>query len=291
MRSAGKICVAYCRPDLLTCNFVGLHAGLLSTASLASQSVSGPDVHTSRPRLPPPLVLDNSHLRSISSESLIQTEGKPIKPRPSRLTTKTTNTPSSIALRHPPIEPDAAGQPRLIRTTQLLANDKELSAISSSSKAFTNKLVLRFAEDINNMTTNWTPEEWTARRRLVQFFRRQNGNVIEASCRPMAHQDFTTDAAVISCIFREDKGLCYITSVDTIYLLEALINVRFSVEEKNRIRRNLEGFKPITVSKIRPDSEDFFKLVMSFPAPKPRNIEKDVKVFPWYSITTALQKM
>jgi hypothetical protein len=33
----------------------------------------------------------------------------------------------------------------------------------------------------------------------------------------------------------------YVTSVDTIYLLESLVAVRFTVEEKNRIRRNLEG--------------------------------------------------
>jgi hypothetical protein len=30
-----------------------------------------------------------------------------------------------------------------------------------------------------------------------------------------------------------------VTSVDTIYLLESLVAVRFTVEEKNRIRRNL----------------------------------------------------
>ena len=30
---------------------------------------------------------------------------------------------------------------------------------------------------------------------------------------------------------------------------------------------------------------------MSFPAPKPRNIEKDVKAFPWRILTTALRKI
>jgi hypothetical protein len=79
--------------------------------------------------------------------------------------------------------------------------------------------------------------------------------------------------------------------VDAIYLLEALVGLRFSVEEKNRIRRNLEGFRPITVSKNKAGAEDFFKLVMSFPNPKPRNIEKDVKVFPWKIFGTALKKI
>lgn len=84
---------------------------------------------------------------------------------------------------------------------------------------------------------------------------------------------------------------CFITSVDCIYLLESLISVRFTVEEKNRIRRNLEGFRPLTVSKCKPESAEFFKLIMSFPNPKPRNIEKDVKVFPWKVLPYALKKI
>jgi len=73
--------------------------------------------------------------------------------------------------------------------------------------------------------------------------------------------------------------------------LEALVGVRFTVEEKNRIRRNLEGFRPLTVSKAKSDSEDFFKCIMGFPHPKPRNIEKDVKVFPWKILAHALKKI
>lgn len=96
---------------------------------------------------------------------------------------------------------------------------------------------------------------------------------------------------MVSCIYRADKNECFVTSVDAIYLLEALVGLRFSVEEKNRIRRNLEGFRPITVSKNKSGAEDFFKLVMSFPNPKPRNIEKDVKVFPWSIFGTALKKI
>ena len=81
------------------------------------------------------------------------------------------------------------------------------------------------------------------------------------------------------------------TSVDTIYLLEQLVNVRVTVEEKNRIRRNLEGFRPLTVSKAKADSEEFFKVIMGFPVPKPRNIEKDVKVFSWKILSHALKKI
>lgn len=96
---------------------------------------------------------------------------------------------------------------------------------------------------------------------------------------------------VISCIYWRERNDYFITSVDCIYLLESLIGIQFTVEEKNRIRRNLEGFRPLTVSKCKSECADFFKLVMSFPHPKPRNIEKDVKVFSWKTLPHALRKI
>ncbi|EXK25155.1 hypothetical protein FOMG_18179 [Fusarium oxysporum f. sp. melonis 26406] len=74
------------------------------------------------------------------------------------------------------------------------------------------------------------------------------------------------------------------------HLLVAAPN-RFSVEEKDRIRRNLEGFHPQTVSEAKPDSEEFFRIIMGFPNPKPRNIEKDIKVFPWRILGDALKSV
>ncbi|CAO3596343.1 unnamed protein product [Absidia cylindrospora] len=101
----------------------------------------------------------------------------------------------------------------------------------------------------------------------------------------------TTISTVVSCIYWPEKNDWFITSVDCIHLLEHLMDLKFSVEEKNRVRRNLEGFRPLTVSKSKTDSADFFKLVMSFPNPKPRNIEKDLKVFPWNTLPYALKKI
>jgi len=105
------------------------------------------------------------------------------------------------------------------------------------------------------------------------------------------HRKSDRQIASASVVWWEEKKECFVTSVDTIYLLESLVAVRFTVEEKNRIRRNLEGFRPLTVSKAKSDSEDFFKIIMGFPNPKPRNIEKDVKVFPWKILAHALKKI
>ncbi|CAM0139025.1 unnamed protein product [Umbelopsis sp. WA50703] len=161
----------------------------------------------------------------------------------------------------------------------------------ASYSGLLNKANLKIIGDLDTMAQAWTAEEWNARRRLVQFWRRQDGNEIHCDFQAVQQADRQPNSIVVSCIFWQERNDCFITSVDCIYLLESLIGVRFTVEEKNRIRRNLEGFRPLTVSKCKPDSADFFKLIMSFPNPKPRNIEKDVKVFPWKTLPYALKKI
>lgn len=156
-----------------------------------------------------------------------------------------------------------------------------------------NKAILKLMGDLNKMAENWTPDENAAHRRLVRFRRSQVGSTINASFEPVTPEDHARAPGniYVNCIYWQEKQTCYITSVDTIQLLEALVAVRFTVEEKNRIRRNLEGFRPATVSKARPECEEFFKIIMGFPSPKPRNIEKDVKVFPWRILANALRKI
>ncbi|KAF9377174.1 hypothetical protein CPB97_010371, partial [Podila verticillata] len=150
---------------------------------------------------------------------------------------------------------------------------------------------LKCTGNMDDMAINWSGEEWESHRRLVQFWRRQDGNEIHCNFAPVSPAERQPNSIVVSCIYWAEKNDCFLTSVDCIYLLESLIAVRFTVEEKNRIRRNLEGFRPITVSKCKPESAEFFKLIMSFPNPKPRNIEKDVKVFPWKVLPYALKKI
>lgn len=123
------------------------------------------------------------------------------------------------------------------------------------------------------------------------FKRSQSGCTITTTFSPIALDERPLNSICISCIFWEDKSEYFVTSVDTIYLLEQLVAGRFTVEEKNRIRRNLEGFRPVTVSKTEPESEAFFKLIMEFPSPKPRSIEKNIKVFEWKILVHALKKV
>ncbi|KAH7022203.1 hypothetical protein EDB80DRAFT_2723 [Ilyonectria destructans] len=185
----------------------------------------------------------------------------------------------------------ANGTPQLIRTSTINSN-------SSSNNyhpvgMYGNKAVLKIQGKLDTMAENWSQEEWDNRRRIVRFQKNQRGSTLTASFQPVAVNERPPNSICISCIWWAEKSECYVTSVDTIHLLEQLVAApnRFSVEEKNRIRRNLEGFHPLTVSKAKPESEEFFKIIMAFPNPKPRNIEKDVKVFPWKILEPALKKI
>ncbi|KAI0700926.1 hypothetical protein BC835DRAFT_1325692 [Cytidiella melzeri] len=143
------------------------------------------------------------------------------------------------------------------------------------------KAVLEILTPVDSMCTGWDEEELKIGRRLVRFTRNQEGFILKLTCEPIKQEEYTDGDTVISCIYRRDSDICYVTSVDIIFLLESIVGDGFEIEEKNRIRRNLEGFRPKTVSKNRAGSETFFQQIMDFPTPKPRNIEKDVKVFEW----------
>ena len=185
----------------------------------------------------------------------------------------------------------SASNPPLIRTSALGETSNNIQTFNPYVMFPNAKAQLKLDGDLDKMTEDWTPEEWETRRRLVQFRRSQSGSIITTTFQPVWAAERAPNSICVSCIWWEEKQECYATSVDTIHLLEALVAVRFTVEEKNRIRRNLEGFRPLTISKGKADSESFFKLIMGFPNPKPRNIEKDVKVFPWKILTHALKKI
>ena len=173
----------------------------------------------------------------------------------------------------------------LVRTKQAnasLAGQEDLHASAP---------ILELATPLSSMCTGWTNPEAVAGRRLVRFAKVQDGRRLIVSCESISQEDYHESDTVISCIYREEVDLCYVTSVDVIYLLERLTSGEFPVEEKNRIRRNLEGLRPTTVSKHKPGFGNFFQRIMDFPDPRPRNIEKDLKVFDWNLLGQALEKI
>lgn len=183
--------------------------------------------------------------------------------------------------------------PQLVRTSTLQTSGSPGSSQYNPYALYSTKAVLKIAGDLESMASGWTSEEYENRRRIVLFKKQQTGSTLTTTFKPVSVNERPSNSVCISCIYWKEKQECFVTSVDTIYLLEQLVAApaRFTVEEKNRIRRNLEGFRPLTVSKAKADSEEFFKIIMGFPNPKPRNIEKDVKVFPWKILAQALKKI
>ncbi|KAB8337050.1 hypothetical protein FH972_021354 [Carpinus fangiana] len=195
-----------------------------------------------------------------------------------------------------PLAPRTPGQANqmLVRTShmhQTPACSRDPGEVFNPYALYPNKAVLNIDGDLDLMAEFWDQDERANGRRLVEFKRRQSGRTLNITFKAVEHAQRTSNAFCVSCIWWEEKQEAYVTSVDTIHLLQCIIGIRFTVEEKNRIRRNLEGFHPLTVSKLKPDCETFFSLIMGFPPPKPRNIEKDVKVFPWKKLAPALQKI
>jgi len=201
------------------------------------------------------------------------------------------------------VSPNPANPP-LVRASTLQQQSSSISTPAASSNdgifnpyaMYPDRAIIKIrGGDLDSMQDSWTADERAAKRRLVRFQGEQDGSTINTyfkavkpEDRPSSHE---TRERRVSCIYWEERDSYFVTSVDTIALLETLVGARFTVEEKNRIRRNLETHHPLTVSKAKPDTESFFKVIMGLPNPKPRNIEKDVKVFPWPVLGQALTKV
>ncbi|KAK0241928.1 hypothetical protein EDD85DRAFT_820900 [Armillaria nabsnona] len=229
----------------------------------------------------PPVVA--SQVSVVASQSVVPSQG-PVLRRRANTTASIHNAPSAPS----PTLSDRRPTSRRIRANSLMrANRGSPEDIHLHPQT----PILQIITPLDTMCTSWDAAENRIGRRLVRFHKVQDGCKLIVSCEAIRQDDYCETDTVISCIFRDDNSLFYVTSVDIIYLLERLTNDDFPVEEKNRIRRNLEGLRPTTVSKHKHGFESFFQRIMEFPDPKPRNIEKDLKVFEWSLLGQALDKI
>lgn len=153
--------------------------------------------------------------------------------------------------------------------------------------------------DKQGVSPPWTPHEFSQRRRILTFQALPLNDTIYVSCSPLAGPYHPT-MLTLSCIHwplnppnekkGEYSGKLVFTSVDIIALVEKLVKIRFNIQEKNRIRRNIEAYKPVTVKKDGATLK-FFNQIMRYENPRPRSIEKDIKVFLWEDVTKALKKI
>ena len=151
------------------------------------------------------------------------------------------------------------------------------------------RVSLKLQGDLKSLGENLSDEEIARRRRLVRFIRKEEGNTLRLFFYPIRQEDYEEGFFVISCIYHEDYPGTWCTSVDMMKLLQYISQDKTNDKEKGRIRRNLEFLRPTTVDrKVEPK---LFQTLMDFPMPKPRTIEKSIKVFKWNSLVAGLNKV
>jgi len=145
--------------------------------------------------------------------------------------------------------------------------------------------------DLRALGKDLSDEEIARSRRLVRFIRKEEGNTLRLFFYPIRQEDYEEGFFVISCIYDEDDFRdTWCTSVDMMRLLGYISQDKTADQEKGRIRRNLEFLRPSTVTR-NGERHKLFQTIMDMPMPKPRTIEKSVKVFRWNSLVPGLNKV
>lgn len=176
----------------------------------------------------------------------------------------------------------------------ILVRNSRLSSeyIKDNLDAINMPVKVELDPSFEDMPKDWSEKEIRHERRLVQLtIHREGRNLfrIKSEAIPPDYGVLEKNVLVISCIRWDEKNAYVLTSVDLLHVLENLVGETFSTQEKSRIRRNLQFLRPVTVN--RTSSARLFNSVMAMENPRPRNIEKDLKVFRWLSLYVALTKV
>lgn len=177
----------------------------------------------------------------------------------------------------------------LLRTSTLLSEyiRKHLGFINTP-------IQIHVSPDVNQVMCGWSGQEITLGRRLVVLnVARESYANFYIDSEIISPESYTPDdrRLVISCIWWQEKSRFVVTSVDVILVLEFMVGEQFSIEEKSRIRRNLQFLKPWTITRSNNESKRIFHSLMAMDNPRPRNIEKGLKVFEWNQLFVAVKKV
>lgn len=153
-------------------------------------------------------------------------------------------------------------------------------------------LSLQFMTSLEDLCQSWDSDELRANRRLVKFTVLREGSRIMLHAERVSQQDYSPeDDIVISCIRHQESSSFHVTSVDILSLFQAICGQELSVKEKTRLRRNIQCFSPIRLSKTDCEFTSFYYTIMEMKNPKPRTIDKKLKVFNWLLLNDMLDKM
>lgn len=96
----------------------------------------------------------------------------------------------------------------------------------------------------------------------------------------------------ISCIWWQEKDEYFVTSCDIVRIVEGLIGVSLNKQHKNRMRRQLQSYSPMTIGRrYGEEINTFYLQLIGFTTPSVKTIDKDIKVFKWEILEEALVKL
>ncbi|CAO3701266.1 unnamed protein product [Rhizopus stolonifer] len=121
----------------------------------------------------------------------------------------------------------------------------------------------------------------------------------EASRRPCEHpmnsdigKKERANPLAISCIWWQEKDQYFVTSCDIVRIVEGLIGISLNKQHKNRMRRQLQSYSPMTIGKKYDEEINTFYLqLIGFTTPSVKTIDKDIKIFRWEILEEALVKL
>lgn len=152
-------------------------------------------------------------------------------------------------------------------------------------------LNLEFTTPLQTLCEDWSEEELQIGRRLAKFTTVREGNNFVLACEAIPQEAYDPEDVVISSIYYKSTDEFYVTSVDILYLFENVADEALGTSEKTRLRRNIQSFLPTRVEKVDREYGDLYTQIMKFPPPKPRTIEKKIKVFRWVLLEDILGKI
>ncbi|KAJ1323840.1 hypothetical protein MN608_11095 [Microdochium nivale] len=157
----------------------------------------------------------------------------------------------------------------------------------------TTRIKLEIQGDLLLMSQGWTSEERTQARRVVKFTMSRIDSTLGLAFAPVTTGQLGPGDLCTSCIYWQEQGDFFVTGADVIHLLGRLFAApaRFSLEDKNYIRRKLQGYRPIIVAPERADTQGVFDLVVGLSRPRPVYRRETFNLIPWRLLPLILDKM
>jgi hypothetical protein len=178
---------------------------------------------------------------------------------------------------------------------------QEITAITDFLPPDYRPIQVNLEGDIESMIEDWSEQEVKAGRRLVCFEREQEAHIVRLRFHAQPPNTLLTrdKEPIISCIkWPDERHGYFVTSFDILKLSEFILNRSMGTELKNRARRNMAYINCETLPKVKSEVErqltpleEAFTHVMHFEDPKPRSIEKSIKIYDWSYLMKCINKI